>query len=210
MTRQREPIRLRLGEMPEEEIARRAGEVLRGGGIALLPAEGVYGFHASTASPGAVERILGFKGRSGRAGFIGLVAHPEDSARWARVEPLAADLARRHWPGPLTMVLEALPDAPASARSTDGTIALRCPGSPLLRRIVREIHAGPDGDTLQALLLSTSANEPGGPPAERIDLAPPGFADLVVDGGALTGVPSTLVRVSGGEVRVLRQGAIGL
>ena len=195
-----EPVRLRLGELPESEIARRAADVLRAGGVALLPAEGVYGFHASAGSPIAVNRILELKGRTDRAGFIGLIARPEDAARWARYEEAARELARKHWPGALTLVLDALPAAPAALGSTDGTVALRCPGSSLLRAIVAELDEGP--------VLSTSANVAGKAPALQHQDAPPGIADIIVDGGPLPGTPSTIVQVSGRGVQVLRAGSV--
>lgn len=200
--REREPIRLRLGEMPEEEIARRVADVLREGGVALLPAEGVYGFHASASSLAAVNRILELKARTDRAGFIGLIARPEDAARWARYDIGARKLARKHWPGALTLVLDALPDAPAVLRSADGTIALRCPGSSLLRSVVASLDEGP--------VLSTSANAPGKDPATRYEGAPAGIADLVVDGGPLPGTPSTVVKVSNQGVELLRSGAVAI
>jgi L-threonylcarbamoyladenylate synthase len=193
---------LRLGDLPEAEIARRAAEVLRNGGIALLPAEGVYGFHASSTSAAALDRILALKGRSDRAGFIGLIARPEDASRWASVEDAAERLLRAHWPGALTLVLDALPEAPAALRSTDGTIALRCPGSSFLRAVVAALDAGP--------VLSTSANLPGTAPPTRVEDAPPGMAELIVDGGTLAGTPSTVVRVSPSGIQVLRSGAVAI
>ena len=196
-----EPVRLRLEELPEDEVARRAADVLRQGGIALLPAEGVYGFHAWCLSSPALERIQAMKGRGDRVGFIGLIERPEDAARWARIPPEADALIRKHWPGALTIVFDALPAAPPALYSETGTIALRCPGSSLLRGIVRW-SGGP--------LLSTSANASGQPAAVRVEDAPPGMADLEVDGGMLSGAPSTLVRVSGGVIHVIRQGAVTL
>lgn len=205
-----EPLRLRLGDLPEDEIARLAAFTLRKGGIALLPAEGVYGFHASSASSGALARILALKGKSDRAGFIGLIAYPEDAARWAQIDTVAEALARDHWPGALTLVLDALPGAPHLLRSADGTIALRCPGSPLLRAVVLAFERGASEGVALSLVLSTSANRPGEPPAVRVESAPAGIADLAVDGGSRSGVPSTIVRVDSSGVRVLRQGAISL
>jgi tRNA threonylcarbamoyl adenosine modification protein (Sua5/YciO/YrdC/YwlC family) len=203
-----EPVRLRLGDLPEDEMARRAAFVLRKGGIALLPAEGVYGFHVSSAAPGALERLRAFKRRETREGWIGLIARPEDAGRWARLDAPARRLAREHWPGALTLVLDALPAAPAALLSAEGTIALRCPGTAFLRAVAGALdRAGPASG---ALVLSTSANEPGMTPALRVDEAPAGIADLAVDGGPLTGVPSTVVRTDASGLRVLRQGAISL
>jgi L-threonylcarbamoyladenylate synthase len=202
-----EPVRLRLEDLPEAEIARRAAEVLRNGGIALLPAEGVYGFHASASSAAALERILAFKGRNDRAGFIGLIARPEDASRWARLDATARELVRKHWPGALTLVLDALPLAPDVLRSANGTIALRCPGSSFLRAVIAAV---PVNGIPTEPVLSTSANEPAAPAATKLVDAPVGVADLMVDGGTLSGTPSTVVRVVGSEVRVLRAGAVVL
>ena len=193
-------IRLVLGETPEPDVIARAAAALRTGQIAVLPAEGVYGFHALASSEAAVMRIRAIKEGS-RAGFIGLIARPQDLERWARVPPEALALARAHWPGALTLILDALPAAPASLLSEDGTVALRCPGSAFLRAVVQEV-----GEPI----LSTSANRSGEPAPVRADETPSGAADLIVDGGVLDGRPSTLVRVGPKGVQILRQGAVPL
>lgn len=184
-----------------QDAARRAAEVLRAGGVALLPAEGLYGLHARAEDPAAVERLLRLKPRAGKQGFIGLVGDPGDASRWAETGEVAESLIRRHWPGPLTLVLRARPGAPESVTAADGTVALRCPGNALLRDVVR-IAAG--------IVISTSANEPGQAPRIRAEGPLAESVDLVVDQGALSGIPSTLVSVQGDEVRVLREGAVHL
>ena len=193
-------VRLAVGDHPDAALIARAAKALLDDQVALLPAEGVYGFHARASSAPAIERIRALK-RDARAGFIGLIAHPGDLDRWAHANPQALRLVSLHWPGPLTVVLMARPEAPASLRSEEGTIALRCPGSALLRAIVQEV-----GEPV----LSTSANRGGEPPALRADDAPPGVADLILDGGVLDGRPSTLVRVGPKGVEILRQGAVQL
>lgn len=193
-------VRLAVGEQPDAELIARAAAALLDHQIALLPAEGVYGFHARASSTSAVERIRALK-KDSRAGFIGLIATPGDLDRWAHAWAQAHDLARRYWPGALTLVLDARPEAPESLRSENGTIALRCPGSALLRGVVQAV-----GEPV----LSTSANRSGEPAALRAEDAPPGVADLIVDGGVLDGVPSTLVRVGANGVEILRQGAVRL
>ena len=193
-------VRLAVGDRPEAELIARAAAALLAEEIVLLPAEGVYGFHALASSAAAVARIRALK-RDTRAGFIGLIARPEDLDRWAHASPEALELARRHWPGALTLVLGARPEAPPSLRSEDGTIALRCPGSALLRGVIQEV-----GEPV----LSTSANRSGEPAAREADDAPAGVAGLIVDGGPLDGRPSTLVRVGPEGVQILRQGAVQL
>jgi len=193
------PVRLRLTRETERAAVERAAATLRGGGIALLPAEGVYGFHALASSEPAVERLRAMKARAPERGFIGLLARAEDLDAYAEAPRLALELASAHWPGPLTLVLAARPDAPNALRASDGTIALRCPGSEFLRAVV----AATGG-----LVLSTSANEPGSPPAVRLDAVAADSYDLGIDGGDLSGIPSTLVRVVSGYLEILRAGAV--
>jgi len=181
------------------DVAKRAAVVLRAGGIALLPAEGVYGLHAWAEDPSAVERLLAMKPREEKKGFIGLIAEPEELLRWTVPNPRALSLAQDHWPGALTLVVPAAPSVPAAMRNPEGTIALRCPGSAFLRATV----AGAGG-----IVLSTSANRSGEPAMILAEGFMSEKADLVVDGGTLSGTPSTVVSVAGTHVHVLREGAV--
>ena len=179
----------------------RAALVLRRGGIALLPAEGVYGLHALADHGAAVARLQALKPRDPGKRFIGLIADPGEIDRWAAPSPRAYALAREHWPGALTLVLRAAPSIPESLRAPEGTVALRCPGNAFLRAVVQA--AG-------GIVLSTSANEPGQDPAIRAEGALLDGVDLVVDQGELSGIPSTVVSVEGDRVLVLRSGAVRL
>ena len=108
-------------------------------------------------------------------------------------------LVEAHWPGPLTIVLRAGDAVPRELLAPDGTVALRCPGSAFLRAAVSA--AG-------GIVASTSANLEGEPPAVTAAGPVAEQADLVVDSGPLSGVPSTVVAVDGDSVRVLREGAV--
>lgn len=194
-------VRLRLDANSEAEAVARAADALRAGGVAFLPAEGLYGLHALATSSQAIERLRRIKSRAPGKGYIGLIAEPEEIDAWAEPEPAARELVRKHWPGALTLVLRASASVPESLRAADGTVALRCPGSAFLRAVIAA--AG-------GLVISTSANPPGGAPAVRSDDAP-GNCDLVVDAGTLSGIPSTVARISvGGIVELLREGAVRL
>ena len=185
---------------PLAAMAARVAQVLDRDGIAVLPAEGVYGLHVRPDRPRALERLRSLKPRPEGRGWIGLLAEPESLARYAA--PLAAtaeSLARKYWPGALTLIVPASPLVPESLRASDGTVALRCPGSELLREVARACGG---------LLLSTSANDPGSPAPARAEDAAMTGVDLLVDQGPLSGMPSTMVRVEGDAVRLLRQGSV--
>jgi len=186
---------------PWREAAERAASLLRAGLVALLPAEGVYGLHVSALDPLAVERLERLKPRAAEKRYIGLIADPAEIGRWAESNPRALALAREHWPGALTLVLRASSTIPSSLPAPDGTIALRCPGNPFLLAVV----VGTGG-----IVLSTSANAPGEAPMVRPRGALAERADLIVDLGTLSGVPSTIVAVEGNVVRVIREGAVRL
>lgn len=195
------PERILLGEGPAwERAVARAASVLSLGGIAVLPAEGVYGYHVRADRADALARLLARKPRETGRGLILLIAAPEELPRWAsEPSPRARDLANAHWPGALTLVLPAAPAAPPEVRASDGTVALRCPGSEFLRAVLK---AG------GFALVSTSANPPGDAAPARASDAPSDGVDLVVDAGPLSGTPSTILRVEGDRIQVLRQGAV--
>ena len=168
-----------------------AAAVLNAGGVAVIPTDTVYGLAAHPGFPDAVERLYTIKGReSGKK--IALLASDA-----AAVEtfgfPLpekAAQLASRHWPGALTMVL--------------GDEGFRVPDHDWTRRLLAKCGG---------VLRVTSANLSGGSPATDAPqaLADVGLsADLVVDDGVSPGgVASTVVRVCADSgIDVLRKGAI--
>jgi len=202
------PERIVLGADTRDQAVARAAGLLREGQVALLPAEGLYGYHALAWTLGGsregTDRLEALKPRGPGKGWIALVARPADAYRWiASVPAPAAVLIHAHWPGALTLVLPAGPALPAALVGPDGTVALRCPGSEFLRAVV--LAAG-------GLVISTSANEPGAPPpasAPAADRVPDGVA-LVVDAGTLSGESSTVARVEGERVIVLRRGAVAL
>ena len=127
-------------------------------------------------------------------------AEPDALATYsAPVSTRAQSLAQEHWPGALTLVVPASSLVPASLRASDGTAALRCPGSELLRAVARASGG---------LLLSTSANAPGAQAPARIEEVGLTDIDLWIDQGPLSGAPSTIVRVEGDVIRLIRLGAV--
>lgn len=182
---------------------RRAAEVLRGGGIVAYPTETFYGLGALASSREALARLAAAKLRPEGKPLPLLAADREMVAGVvARLGPAAAALADRFWPGALTLVLPAAAGL-APEIAVAGTVGVRVPGSAAARELSR-LAGGP--------ITSTSANLAGGPPPIRPADLDPGLLrriDAVLDGGETPGgLPSTVVAVEQGGVRLLRAGAV--
>jgi len=180
-----------------------AAAVLRGGGLVAFPTETVYGLGALGTDAAAVRRIFAAKGRPADNPLILHVAAPADARAVAVLGPLAAGLAARFWPGPLTLVVPALGSVPLEVRAGLPTVAVRCPGHGLARALIR-LAGGP--------LAAPSANRSGRPSpttAAAVLQELDGRIDLVLDGGPCrAGLESTVVDCTGGAPRLLRLGAL--
>jgi L-threonylcarbamoyladenylate synthase len=183
--------------------ARDAAAILAAGGLVAFPTETVYGVGADALQPAAVRRIFSAKGRPADNPLIVHVAALEEAEALAVWDARARALARRHWPGPLTVVLPSLPHVPPEVRGGLSTVALRCPAHPLAQALLRAF-GGP--------VAAPSANRSGRPSPTTADAVLEdlgGRIDAVLDGGPCPyGVESTVVDLSGPEVRLLRPGAL--
>lgn len=175
----------------DDAIALDAAEAaLRAGGAVVLPTDTVYGL---AALPGHEDVLYALKDRPGSVPIAVLVADAAQAAIAGLLGPAATRLADAFWPGPLTVVVP----------TVDGTttVGLRCPDHEFLRALAARV--GP--------LPTTSANRHGDatpPTAVEAATALVGDPALVVDGGVCGGVASTVVDVTGDDVRILREGAL--
>lgn len=177
---------------------------LAGGGIIAYPTETVYGLGCVLRAD-ALEALARFKGPRP---FLLLIRGPEDAPglRWTED---ARRLAEAFWPGPLTLALTAEGDTyPPQVLGPDGGVAVRVSPHPAIPDLLAAA-GGP--------VTSTSANEPGRPPARDGEsaaavaaaVAAEGGDVLVLDGGRLPEArPSTIVRCEQTN-RLLREGAVG-
>jgi L-threonylcarbamoyladenylate synthase len=169
----------------------------------VFPTESVYGLGADARSAAAVEHLVAVRGREEGKPILLLV---EDLAMAGAVAAEIPDgarrLARRFWPGPLTLVLPARDGLPPALTAGTGTIGVRAPG----HRTAAALVAG-----LGRPVTAPSANPPGAAPPRRVDEARAYFGGRVavyVDGGELPGGASTVAAVEGDRVRVIRPGAV--
>jgi len=183
-----------------------AAKLLREGGLVALPTETVYGLAANGLDEEAVRRIFQAKGRPQDNPLILHVPGTQWLPRYCReIPPLAYVLARKFWPGPLTMILkrsEVVPDATTAGLDT---VAVRCPNHPVTLAIIREAGIP---------VAAPSANTSGRPScttAQAVLEDMDGKVDGIVDGGpCAVGVESTILDLTCHPPRLLRPGGIPL
>ena len=189
-------------DAPATVALEQAVATLRDGHLVIYPTETLYAIGGRGLDPAAAARTRRAKGREdGKP--LPLIAADLDQARTlcATWPDAAARLAARFWPGPLTLVLPADGDVPSEVVAGGDTIAVRVPGRALPRLLCRAV--GP--------VISTSANRSGDPPATRCAdavAAVGSWVELALDGGVCAGAASTIVDLTAGAPRVLREGAI--
>lgn len=197
----------------QRDVVHRAVEALSEGKIVALPTESVYGLAVNALRPQAVERLIELKGRPENKPFTVAAKSLDDALDFVpEMSNLARRIARRSWPGPVTLVLDAthqdsvvhrLDPIVKQATCPNGTLGLRVPSHETTLQIMR-LCAGP--------ILLTSANLSGQPDClsgEQIKETLGEQIDLIVDDGpSHFGKPSTVVQVEGQEVKILRQGIV--
>jgi L-threonylcarbamoyladenylate synthase len=181
--------RWRVDGEPSDDVLDEIADVLRAGGVALLPTDTIYGLHAVAANEEAVARVRSMKERGDQKPFVTIAASAEQLERMVSAIP---DVLREIWPAPVTAILA----------SDATTIAARVPDLPWLRALLD--RTGP--------LISTSANRSGEPPITTPEMLAQDLfeaLDAVLDAGLREGQPSTIVDFTGDKPRIVREGDPG-
>lgn len=178
-----------------------AAGLVKGGALVVYPTDTVYGLGANPRDGDAVGRL--FRAKSREAKPIPLLCDGFSSAvELAELNAESAKIARRHWPGALTIVAPLRAELPFQIHQGTGTVGVRVPDSDLCIEFIRLCGGSVTG---------TSANISGMQPSRSAEEAAKQLGDavdLVMDGGRLRGDPSTVVRVAGEGVEVLREGPV--
>jgi L-threonylcarbamoyladenylate synthase len=190
---------------PQADSIARAAAILRGGGLVAFPTETVYGLGALALDADAVRRIFAAKGRPANNPVIVHVAEIADavaiSAEWPAI---AERLARRFWPGPLTLVVPRGAAVPDATTAGGPTVAIRVPAHPVALALLRAVGAP---------IAAPSANRSSQLSPTRADHVLHGLdgrINLVLDGGPTTGgIESTVLDVTTSPPCLLRPGLIG-
>ena len=190
-------------ESPQPEVLERAGAALRRGQVVAIPTDALYTLVADPYNLRAVTQVFKAKGREPHLSLPILIRDT------LMAEELASELnnrffllARRFWPGPLTIIVPASARVPLKVTGNTGRLALRQPRSAVASQLVA-LTGQP--------LIATSANISGSPTCSSgIDVFAlmDGRVDLVLDGGVCTGLGSTTVDITEPYWRLIKTGAV--
>lgn len=184
-----------------------AARALKAGDLVAFPTETVYGLGADARSADAVAAIYRVKGRPPNHPLIVHLSGTAKALQWAQWNRWSQRLADAFWPGPLTLILPRLDEAPSYVCGGQDSIGLRCPSHPVAQALLEAFEAlGGNG------VAAPSANRFGrvSPTAAahvRADLGD--SVPMVLDGGsAEIGIESTIVDLSRSQPALLRPGRI--
>lgn len=179
-----------------------AVKILKSGGIGILPTDTIYGLVGMALSNRTVKRIYEVRKRNPKKPLVILISGVADLKKFnIALDKESESLLNQLWPGKVSVIL------PCKAgkfeylhRSTKG-LAFRLPAKRPLRNLIRK--TGP--------LVAPSANPEGFPPAKNLKEAREYFGDQVdfyLGSGGLESLPSTLIEIKNGKIKVLRQGEV--
>lgn len=188
--------------------------VLKNGGIVAHATETCYGLACDLTNPEAVAKLFTIKERSMDQPVSALFSSIEEAKRYVVWNKRAEELARKHLPGPLTIILPSkkrqalyiVPSPLPTSKSLSPPIALRLSSHPIAQALVKAFGSP---------ISTTSANLHGKPETFSVQEIVEQFSDrerrpdLILDSGTLPkSKPSTIVDLSGTEEKVLRMGTI--
>lgn len=177
-----------------------ADQLQRTGAIGVIPTDTVYGVVARAADQAAVKRLYDLKSREAKPGT--LIAADLKQLEELSLKHRYLKAVEQFWPGAVSVIIPAADPKLSYLHQGKMSLAVRIPDDSALQEILQ--RTGP--------LLTSSANQPGAPPAVSIAQAKAYFGDQVdfyQDGGDLSDrQPSTVIRIIDDAIEVLRQGAV--
>jgi tRNA threonylcarbamoyl adenosine modification protein (Sua5/YciO/YrdC/YwlC family) len=189
---------------PEHRLVAYVAQQIRGGKAVGMPTDTFYGLAVDPFNLRAVDRVYEIKSRS-RHKPLSLLVETVDQAE-ELTRPLPSEfyaLARRFWPGPLTIIVKAAPRLPLKVTANTGNVALRVPAAPIPLAVIHESGIP---------ITATSANMSGESECTSAAGVQEQLGDripLIVDGGeSPRTVSSTIVDLTDSEWRILREGAV--
>lgn len=184
----------------------KAVELLRNGKLVAFPTETVYGLGADAMNVNAVKKIFTAKKRPADHPVIVHIENAEQLSNWACNIPSSAfALAKKFWPGPMTLILERAPHVSDIITGGQPTIGLRIPQHPIAQNLLHLFGSGiaaPSANSFGRLSPTLAKHV-----AEELGTA----VNFILDGGACTlGIESTIIDLSSETPRILRPGSLAL
>jgi len=186
---------------PGWEQIMHAVDILQHGGVIVYPTDTIYGLAADVYSKEAIEKIFKIKKISGQKLMSFIFADFSGVADWANIPNGAFRMMRRVLPGPYTFILPAAKGIPRSLVDKRTTIGVRVPDSEVARQLVTEL-----GRPLLSTSVPEGEDEFFTDPQEIYELFQQDI-DLILDGGVMPTVPSTIVDFTVDPPEILRKGA---
>lgn len=200
------PLRTKIirvsSERPDKKDLIPVASAARAGEIIVFPTDTVYGMGTSSLIPEAAREIFRVKERPADKPLILLIAELGDVYEYASdVSEPARRLIDRYWPGPLTLIFKKSARVLPEVTAGGDTVGIRCPDNIIARELIR----------LTGVALATTSANIGGQPspqtAEEAKQSLWGRVSYIVDGGeAKLGVESTVVDLSSGKPKLVREG----
>ena len=179
----------------------KAAKIIAGGGIAIFPTDTVYGIGCNPRNAGSVRRIYEIKSRDPSKPLPVLVSSREMAEQIAVFDDTSSRMAKKFWPGPLTILVKVLDDGLKTALNLEEKIAIRVPNHRCTLDLLE----------MCGMLVGTSANISGHEAFTDPKYCPAGMldCDIFVDGGIVQGCgESTIVESLNGKIRILREGVL--
>lgn len=188
---------------PEQSIIQEAARLLKEGKLVAFPTDTLYGLGANATDPMAVEGVFSAKNRPKDKPLLVLARDLDMVQELVEdMDPLACKVMNRFWPGPLTVILIASPRLPPSLTGQTGRIGVRVPDSLISQSLLRAASLP---------LTASSANRSGGKnpmDAQTVWEELAGAIDLLLDGGPVAGMASTILDLTLRPPRIIRQGPV--
>ncbi len=184
-----------------DESIEKAFKILQNGGVIVFPTDTVYGIGCDPRNENAVKKIYKIKGRDKIKQLPILAYSKEDIKKIAFLDAKSEELADKFWPGPLTLILKIKDKDISKALCLKDKVAVRVPDHACMRKLLERCR----------LVVGTSANFSGQPSFSNSKELAEKFTgyDMLLDGGKIeNSFESTIVEVTGNELKIVREGKI--
>lgn len=189
---------------PQPGIIREAADILKRGGVVLIPTRCLYGLGVDALNTVAIQKIFEIKKRPAANPILVFINNKNELSGIVQdISPAASKIIDRFWPGKVTIVFQAKKTIPASLTAGTGKIGVRLPEHKVAQTLVR-VFQGP--------VTGTSANISGMSGCAQVEDLEPQIAkklDLILDAGRLKGgIGSTVIDLTGDEAQIIREGEV--